>query len=94
VRNKDTGELEEILVPNNVKALVVLNLQSYGGGCDLFGLAADAAHLARKGFSSPTFNDGQFEVGLLVGFNDGQFEEVASSISWDLLYNVVQGWQD
>ena len=49
-------------IEHRVKALVVLNLQSYGGGRDVFGLGSSPDSLARKGFQVPIFNDGYLEV--------------------------------
>ena len=49
-------------IEHRVKALVVLNLQSYGGGRDVFGLGSSPDSLALKGFQVPIFNDGHLEV--------------------------------
>ena len=45
----------------HIKALVVLNLQSYAGGRDLWGLR-DPKRDAAKGWQTPIFNDGLIEV--------------------------------
>ncbi len=58
---RDT-EFKEVKIEHRVKALVVLNLQSYGGGRDVFGLGSSPDSLARKGFQVPIFNDGYLEV--------------------------------
>lgn len=55
--------MQAVCIPASIKALVVLNLQSYAGGRDLFGLSTDEAKLRRKGFEKPIFNDGLLEVG-------------------------------
>ena len=55
-------DLQEVLIPKAVKALVVLNLQSYAGGRDLFGLNSPEDQLRKEGFLTPIFNDGLLEV--------------------------------
>lgn len=60
---KDGDTWTDVRVPNSVKALVVLNLQSYGGGRDLWGLRCNTPEDRKKGWSQPIFNDGLFEVG-------------------------------
>ena len=57
------GEWQTVQVPSSVKAIVVLNLQSYAGGRDLWGLK-DTAKDAQKGWRTPIFNDGTIEVGV------------------------------
>lgn len=51
----------QVVVPKSVKAIVLLNLQSYAGGRDLWGLK-DTAKDAAKGWKVPIFNDGLIEV--------------------------------
>lgn len=67
VRRGDGATLEELPIPSEVKALLVLNLQSYGGGRDMWGLDTDPAKLQRQGFAVPIFNDGLLEVVGLRG---------------------------
>ncbi len=55
------GEWREIAMAQGIKALVVLNLQSYAGGRDLWGLR-DPKRDAAKGWQTPIFNDGLIEV--------------------------------
>jgi len=55
------GDWGEVRIPRSVKALVLLNIQSYAGGRDLWGLA-DTGHDARKGWRTPIFNDGLIEA--------------------------------
>lgn len=55
------GEWREIAMSKHIKALVVLNLQSYAGGRDLWGLR-DPKRDAAKGWQTPIFNDGVIEV--------------------------------
>ena len=57
----DKGEWVEVVIPSSVKALVLLNLQSYGGGRDLWGLK-DTSKDKEKGWKVPIFNDGLIEV--------------------------------
>lgn len=60
VRDVD-GKWQAVRIPNSVKALVLLNLQSYGGGRDIWGLA-DSNKDTSRGWKTPIFNDGMFEV--------------------------------
>lgn len=55
------GKWQPVHIPKSVKALVLLNLQSYGGGRDIWGLADDAND-TKRGWKTPIFNDGMFEV--------------------------------
>lgn len=50
-----------MVVPKSVKAIVLLNLQSYAGGRDLWGLK-DTGKDQAKGWKVPIFNDGLIEV--------------------------------
>lgn len=59
------GEWKEVAMSRGIKALVVLNLQSYAGGRDLWGLR-DPSRDAKKGWKTPIFNDGVIEVNTLV----------------------------
>ena len=69
MRVKDAvgGEWREIVVPSSVRAVVLLNLQSYGGGRDIWGLAHSST-LAKKGLTEPVYDDGLIEV---LGFRSG-----------------------
>ena len=60
------GEWREVKLGRGIKALVVLNLQSYAGGRDLWGLR-DPARDAAKGWQTPIFNDGVIEVCVRTG---------------------------
>lgn len=55
------GEWQPVTIPSSVKAIVLLNLQSYGGGRDIWGLA-DNNKDTQRGWKTPIFNDGMFEV--------------------------------
>jgi Diacylglycerol kinase accessory domain len=59
------GSWRDVLVPSSVKAIVLLNLQSYGGGRDLWGLK-DHADEQKQGWKTPIFNDGVFEVTIFT----------------------------
>lgn len=61
MRKIQGGEWEEVRLKGAIKALVLLNLQSYGGGRDLWGLQ-DVARDKAKGWQVPIFNDGLIEV--------------------------------
>ncbi|CAK0764782.1 hypothetical protein CVIRNUC_003193 [Coccomyxa viridis] len=72
------GEWRQVAMSRDIKALVVLNLQSYAGGRDLWGLR-DPQRDAAKGWQTPIFNDGFIEV---VGLRNGyQTALVMSGIS-------------
>lgn len=59
------GNWQLVTIPSNVKAVVLLNLQSYGGGRDIWGLA-DNNKDTQRGWKTPIFNDGMFEVRLFL----------------------------
>ena len=54
-----------MVVPKSIKAIVLLNLQSYAGGRDLWGLK-DTTKDQAKGWKVPIFNDGLIEVCLVL----------------------------
>ena len=60
----EKGEWVQVVVPKSVKAIVLLNLQSYAGGRDLWGLK-DISKDQAKGWKVPIFNDGLIEASLL-----------------------------
>ena len=66
VRSPGETEMRDVEIPAGVKALVVLNLQSYAGGRDLFGLRTRESSLHRRGYQQPIFNDGLLEVLLKI----------------------------
>ena len=66
------SELREVTLSRRIKALVVLNLQSYGGGRDVFGLDSSPEALEREGFQTPIFNDGHLEARPLVNEHSPQ----------------------
>lgn len=68
VRDAPGGEWRQLAVPSAVRAIVLLNLQTYGGGRDIWGLADTVHRNGRPEFSKPRFNDGLIEV---VGFLNG-----------------------
>ena len=55
----------QVVVPKSIKAIVLLNLQSYAGGRDLWGLK-DTAKDQAKGWQVPIFNDGLIEVKVII----------------------------
>jgi diacylglycerol kinase (ATP) len=61
------GEWRDVDIPSSIRAVVLLNLQSYGGGRDIWGLAQTST-LEEKGFSDPIYDDGLIEV---IGFHNG-----------------------
>ncbi|KAG2493329.1 hypothetical protein HYH03_008464 [Edaphochlamys debaryana] len=61
---------QPVKLPYNVKALVVLNLQSYAGGRNLWGPRTTAAAEKKHGFKKPSYHDGLLEVvGLCSGWH-------------------------
>ncbi|KAK9840512.1 hypothetical protein WJX84_002557 [Apatococcus fuscideae] len=67
VRGTD-GIWKEIHLTKNVKALVLLNLQSYGGGRDLWGVSKARTKNPQRRWQAPIFDDGLIEV---VGLRSG-----------------------
>eukprot|EP00210_Caulerpa_lentillifera_P000787 g762.t1 len=63
-----SNEWTEVNLPNNIKALVVVNLQSYAGGRNIWGKGKLSKKEKEKGMSEPKIDDGLFEV---VGFRTG-----------------------
>ena len=61
VRGMD-GIWKEIHLTRNVKALVLLNLQSYGGGRDLWGVSKARTKNPQRRWQAPIFDDGLIEV--------------------------------
>ena len=78
---KGRGETEwvEVVVKKGVKALVLLNLQSYAGGRDLWGLK-DHKKDEQKGWKNPIFNDGLIEVLLMLPVLHPSSSSTASSL--------------
>ncbi|KAK9860340.1 hypothetical protein WJX84_003520 [Apatococcus fuscideae] len=67
VRGAD-GAWRDIQLTRNVKALVLLNLQSYGGGRDLWGVTKSRTKNPQRRWQPPIFDDGLIEV---VGLRSG-----------------------
>jgi len=70
LRVRDTlgnGEWRDIKILPSIRSVVLLNLQSYGGGRDIWGLAQTST-LEKKGFKDPIYDDGLIEV---IGFKSG-----------------------
>lgn len=67
VKGGTSAGWREVEIPSTVRAIVLLNLQSYGGGRDIWGLAC-TSNLVKKGMQEPIFDDGMIEV---VGFHSG-----------------------
>ncbi len=73
VQHPGSEAWEEVRFGSQVKALVVLNLQSYAGGRNLWG--TEDSHKCKHGdpeMRSPRYNDGLLEVvGLINGYHTG-----------------------
>lgn len=69
IRVKATSDSpwKDIVIPSSVRALILLNLQTYGGGRDVWGIENEK-NLKAKGFQAPVFSDGLMEV---VGLKSG-----------------------
>ncbi len=61
VRGED-GVWKDIHLTKNVKGLVLLNLQSYGGGRDLWGVSKAKTKHPQRRWQAPIFDDGLIEV--------------------------------
>ncbi|KAL4424008.1 hypothetical protein ABPG75_001309 [Micractinium tetrahymenae] len=68
VRDEEGGQWREVAVPRSVRALVLLNIQSYGGGRDIVGLDDSTLLQGQQFKRDPIFDDGLIEV---VGFGSG-----------------------
>ncbi|GLI65507.1 hypothetical protein VaNZ11_009056 [Volvox africanus] len=68
----ETAGWQSVKLPSNVKALIVLNLQSYAGGRNLWGPSTTTHDEKKHGYKRPTYNDGLLEVvGLRSGWHTG-----------------------
>ena len=57
----------DVDIPKDIRAIVLLNLQTYGGGRDIWGMHNEQ-NLERKGLQRPAKDDGLLEV---IGFRNG-----------------------
>lgn len=60
---QDNTNWVNVEIPESVKAVVLLNLQSYGGGRDLWGKGVTKVD-EEKNMKSPKFDDGFIEVSI------------------------------
>ena len=65
MKNSASNDWVEVEVKTGVKAIVLLNLQSYAGGRDLWGLK-DVSKDQQKGWRTPIFNDSLIEVNFIT----------------------------
>ncbi|KAJ9525409.1 hypothetical protein QJQ45_003187 [Haematococcus lacustris] len=63
VQTPDNPEWQEVPLGRDIRALVVLNLQSYAGGRNLWGPSSPSGD---KTFKQPSYNDGLLEVVALT----------------------------
>lgn len=69
IKTHPEGEYRELPVPSSIRALVLLNVQTFGGGRDVWGVE-NSKNLQKKGFKEPRYNDGLIEiVGLKSGWH-------------------------
>ncbi|KAK9834687.1 hypothetical protein WJX74_007566 [Apatococcus lobatus] len=65
---RDDGQWQETVISEKIRALVILNFQSYSGGKDIWGLHDyRIQEESDKGFGKPIFDDGHIEVIGLKG---------------------------
>lgn len=65
IRKGADQEWRDLHIPNSVRAIVMINLQTYMGGCDLWGMHEH--HMPEetaKSLKKPIFDDGLIEVSL------------------------------
>ncbi|GIL75862.1 hypothetical protein Vretimale_5572 [Volvox reticuliferus] len=74
---------QSVKLPSNVKALIVLNLQSYAGGRNLWGPSTTAHDEKKRGYKKPTYNDGLLEV---VGLRSGWHTSIVMGTKGTLLH--------
>ncbi|KAJ7556698.1 hypothetical protein O6H91_05G094600 [Diphasiastrum complanatum] len=68
-KQSTTGDWEEVHIPSSVRAVVICNLQSYGGGSNPWGLPT-AKSMKKKGLVDAKSDDGLLEVfGLRNGWD-------------------------
>ena len=67
IRKTPEGPFVPTPIPPTIRALVLLNLQTYGGGRDIWGMKNEN-NLERKGMVTPRKDDGMIEV---IGFSNG-----------------------
>lgn len=63
IRKGADQEWRDLIIPNSVRAIVMINLQTYMGGCDLWGMHEH--HMPEeqaKNLKKPIFDDGLIEV--------------------------------
>lgn len=77
----------EVELANNIKALVLVNLQSYAGGRNIWGKAKLSKKEKEQGMIEPKIDDGLFEV---VGFRTGWHTGFVM-IGWTHCVRLAQG---
>ena len=63
IRKGPDEEWRDLHIPNSVRAIIMINLQTYMGGCDLWGMHEH--HMPEeqaKNLKKPIFDDGLIEV--------------------------------
>ena len=63
VRRSEDGQWQDLVIPKAVRAIVMINLQTYMGGRDLWGLQlCQRPEEKTKNLVKPIFDDGLLEV--------------------------------
>ncbi|KAH7372405.1 hypothetical protein KP509_17G002200 [Ceratopteris richardii] len=69
IRREPNGDWEPVEIPPNIRAVIMLNLQSYASGRNPWGHPTDEYN-QRKSFVQPSFSDGILEIfGLYDGWH-------------------------
>ena len=67
IKDKPGGTWRELNLSSSIRAVVLLNLQTYGGGRDIWGLT-NTKSLKEKGLDEPAYDDGKIDI---LGFRSG-----------------------
>ena len=63
VRRSEDGDWQDLVIPKAVRAIVMINLQTYMGGRDLWGMhSRQRPEEKTKNLVKPIFDDGLLEV--------------------------------
>lgn len=84
MRNQNTGEWTDIVIPNTIEAIIFINLQSYTGSRDLWGLHDDVQD-NKRGEQVPIYDDGALEV---IGLQSAGKSFLALTNLWRKIHGV------
>lgn len=66
VKTSPSSDWMEVTIPSSIRAIILLNVQTYGGGRDIWGVK-NQKNLAKKNFKPPSCDDGLIEI---IGFKN------------------------